>query len=172
MVIFTFLLFTSLLLFNSVFYSLQIVDQPDFFFGLDVAYEDIEEIKVLVNEVRSYTNLFVVGCTGITHNNTKLDDLCQYLIDNGLYFIVYIENPPRAQWLVDAKERWGNHLLGFYAFDEVGGKQLDLNQYGRVREAEDVTDAANQFITSLNQRLNYINIGYIESTNFPLFTSD
>jgi len=148
------------------------VEQTEFFFGLDVAYENIEDIKVLVNEVRTYTNLFIIGCTGITHNTTKLDDLCQYLYDGGLYFIVYTERPPRAQWLIDAKERWGNRLLGFYAFDEAGGYQLDLNQYRPVHSADNITYAANQFVMSLNRSLNYINVGYTESTNFPFFTSD
>ena len=171
-IIFISLLVMSLLFIYSLSYSFQRVEQPDLFFGLDVAYEDIEEIKVLVNEVRSYTNLFIIGCTGITDNTTKLDELCQYLNDNGLYFIIYPERPPRAQWLIDAKERWGNRLLGFYVFDEAGGYQLDLNQYRPVYEADNITDAANQFIMSLNRSLSYINVGYTESTNFPLFTSD
>ena len=171
-IIFASILVTSLVLIYSVSYAIQKVEQPEFFFGLDVAYEDIEEIKVLVNEVRSYTNLFIIGCTGITRNTTKLDDLCQYLYDGGLYFIVYTERPPRAQWLIDAKERWGNRLLGFYAFDEAGGYQLDLNQYRPVHSADNITDAANQFVMSLNRSLNYVNVGYTESTNFPLFTSD
>ena len=171
-IIFASILVTSFVLIYSVSYALQKVEQPEFFFGLDVAYEDIEEIKVLVNEVRSYTNLFIIGCTGITHNTTKLDDLCQYLYDGGLYFIVYTESPPRAQWLIDAKERWGNRLLGFYAFDEAGGFQLDLNQYRPVHSADNISEAANQFVMSLNRSLNYVNVGYTESTNFPLFTSD
>jgi hypothetical protein len=171
-VIFTSILVTSLVLIYSVSYALQKVEQTEFFFGLDVAYENIEDIKVLVNEVRTYTNLFIIGCTGITHNTTKLDDLCQYLYDGGLYFIVYTERPLRAQWLIDAKERWGNRLLGFYAFDEAGGYQLDLNQYRPVHSADNITDAANQFVMSLNRSLNYINVGYTESTNFPFFTSD
>ena len=166
------LLITSLILSYSAIYSFQRVERPDLFFGLDVAYEDMDEIKELVDEVSSYTNLFIVGCTGITHDMVKLDEMCQYLYDRGFYFIVYMERPPRAQWLVDSKLRWGNRLLGFYAFDEAGGYQLDLHQYRPVREADNITDAANQFIGSLNRSLNYINIGFTESTNFPLVTSD
>lgn len=171
-IIFASILIISLIFVYSIPYAFQRVEQPEFFFGLDVAYENIEDIKVLVNEVRSYTNLFIIGCTGISHNTTKLDELCQYLDDNGLYFIVYTERPPRAQWLIDAKERRGNRLLGFYAFDEAGGYQLDLNQYRPVHSADNITHASNQFVSSLNRSLNYINIGYTESTTFPLFTSD
>ena len=166
-----FFLIISLLFHYSVLYSSE-VEQPDVFFGLDVAHEDMDEIKELINEVSSYTNLFIIGCTGISHNTTKLDDLCQYINDKGLHFIVYTERPPRAQWLMDSKERWGSRLLGFYAFDEAGGYQLDLNQYRPVHEADNITDAANQFVTSLNRSLNFVTIGYTELTNFPLFTSD
>jgi hypothetical protein len=164
-----FLLFTFIVLSFFVIYSFQ---SADLFFGLDVAYEDMEEIKELVDEVSSYTNLFIVGCTGITHDTVKLDEMCQYLYDRGFYFIIYLERPPRAQWLIDSKLKWGNRLLGFYAFDEAGGYQLDLHQIRPVREADNTTDAMNQFIGSLNRSLNYINIGFTESTNFPLFTSD
>ena len=167
-----FLLVTFLVLSYFVIYSFQRLEQPDLFFGLDVAYEDMNEIKELVDEVSSYTNLFVVGCTGITHDTVKLDEMCQYLYDRGFYFVIYLERPPRAQWLIDSELKWGNRLLGFYAFDEVGGFQLDLHQYRPVHEADNITDAAYQFVGSLNRSLNYINIGFTESTNFPLFTSD
>jgi hypothetical protein len=145
---------------------------PDFFVGIDVAYDDIVEIKNLIDEVSPYTNLFVIGTKGITHNTTKLDEVCQYVYDKGLYFIVYIERPPRAIWLEDAKDRWGNRLLGFYAFDEAGGFQLDLNQYRSVREADNYDDAANQFQNSVNISLNFMTIGYTRSVNYPFFTSD
>lgn len=63
--------------------------KPDFFVGVDTAYDDVEDIKKLVDEVKSYTNLFGIGITGITHNRTKLDEVCQYVYDRDLYFIVY-----------------------------------------------------------------------------------
>ena len=62
--------------------------------------------------------------------------------------------------------------MGFYAFDEAGGYQLDLHDHMPVLGADNITDAANQFVTQLNRSLNYINVGYTESTSFPLFTSD
>jgi len=102
-----FLLFTFIVLSYFVIYSFQSAEQPDLFFGLDVAYEDMEEIKELVDEVSSYTILFIVGCTGITHDTVKLDEMCQYLYDRGFYFIIYLERPPRAQWLIDSKLKWG-----------------------------------------------------------------
>jgi hypothetical protein len=102
---------------------------PDIFTGIDVAYENLTETKKLIDEVCSCTNLFIVGCTGITYNPTRLDETCQYIYDKGLSFIIYSERPPQTEWLESAKTRWGNRFLGFYVFDEAGGHQLDLQRY-------------------------------------------
>ena len=66
----------------------------DVFVGVDAAYGDVEGVKRLVDEVKSYTNLFVIGSTGITFNRTKLDEVCRYVYDSGLYFLVYMHPPP------------------------------------------------------------------------------
>ena len=145
----------------------------DFFLGVDVAYENLTEIRNLIDEVSSYTNLFVVGCTGITYNSTKLNETCQYIYDKGLYFIVYRDIAPRTEWLKQAKERWGDRFLGFYVFDEVGGRQLDLHgDWVTVLDADNYTDAGSQFIDGINWALNAITRHYTDSTTFPLFTSD
>ncbi|MFX0200127.1 MAG: hypothetical protein ACFFCW_28740, partial [Candidatus Hodarchaeota archaeon] len=78
------------------------LDPPDVFVGVDVAYDDVEGIKRLVDEISSYTNLFGIGSTGITYNVTKVDEICQYVYDKGLSFIIYTEKPLRTQWLEDA----------------------------------------------------------------------
>jgi len=135
-----------------------------------VAYENLTEIKTLINEISSYTNLFVIGCTGITHKVTRLDEVCQYVYDKGLSFIVYIEGPFQRQWFEGAKNRWSERFLGFYFWDENGGKQLDLTKYKAVTEADNYTDASNQFVNRLKFSLNYMN--YTEPAFPPLFTSD
>jgi hypothetical protein len=143
---------------------------PDVFFGVDVAYENLTEIKTLINEISPYTNLFGIGCTGITHNITRLDEICQYVYDKGLSFIVYTERRLQCQWLEDAKNRWGERFLGFYFWDENGGKQLDLFEYKAVVEAENYTDASNQFVNILKRSLNFMN--YTDPAVPCLFTSD
>jgi hypothetical protein len=67
--------------------------EADFFFGIDAAYGDIEAIKGLIDEVSAYTNLFIVGCTAISHNQTMLDEICQYLYDSNMSFIIYQDSP-------------------------------------------------------------------------------
>jgi hypothetical protein len=167
------LLIVSLLVYHHLLAKKPSENNPlDVFVGVDVAYNDLAETKRLVDEICSYTNLFVIGTTGITDNATKLNETCQYIYDKGLSFIVYTESPPRSQWLEDSKNRWGDLFLGFYAFDEAGGYQLDLGEYRAVREADNYTDAANQFFIVANTTLNYVTRAYTSSVNFPLFTSD
>lgn len=144
----------------------------DIFVGIDAAYASIEEIKALVDEVSAYTNFFVIGSTGITYDETKLNETCQYVYDRGLSFVIFTEEPPRTQWLDYAKSRWGDRFLGLYVYDEVGGRQLDLYKYRPVYEADDCADASNQFVTMLNRTLEYVARNYTGYSNFQLFTSD
>ena len=37
---------------------------PEVYVGIDVAYGDLDEIKELADKTSTYTNLFVLGCTG------------------------------------------------------------------------------------------------------------
>ena len=66
----------SFLLFMSV-KPIQDSAIPDFFVGVDAVSDNVEDIKNLVNEVKSYTNLFVIGSIGITFNVMKLEDVCR-----------------------------------------------------------------------------------------------
>jgi hypothetical protein len=148
-------------------------EQLDLFFGIDAAYEDMNEVKRLVDEVSSYTNVFVLGCTGITHNLTRLDEMCQYIYDKGMYVIIYREHTaPTTEWLEEAKAKWSDKFLGFYAYDEVGGWQLDFYDLRPVFEADNYTDAANQFEGNMNRILDWYTRSYTNSTKYPLFTSD
>ena len=143
---------------------------PDVFFGVDVAYENMTEIKELIDEISSYTNLFGIGCTGITYNVTKLDELCQYIYDKGLSFFIYTERFLRLQWLEDAKSRWGERFLGFYFWDENSGRQLDIHEYRAFEEADNYTDASNKFVNIITNSLNFM--GYNNPEVPALFTSD
>ena len=144
----------------------------DLFVGIDAAYEDMDEVKQLVDDVSSYTNVFVLGCKGITHNFTRLDEMCQYIYDKDMYFIIYKENFTNTDWLEEAQAKWGDKFLGFYAYDELGGWQVDLYDLRGVEEADNYTDAANQFESNINRILDWYTQSYTNSTKYPLFTSD
>ena len=150
----------------------------DLFVGIDVAYDDLDAIKRLVDETSSYTNTFVIGSTGITYNETKLDEACQYLYDKGLYFMIYFHFNEeildvQREWVAHAKTSWGERFLGLYAFDEPGGNQIDYRQLRVVNEtAANYTDAANKYVNKLTEILRHVKDCCIESGNLTLFTSD
>ena len=155
-------------------------EMPELLVGVDVAYDDMEEIKALVDEISPYTNTLVVGSAGITFNVTKLDEVCTYVYDKGMYFMTYMHPQDdyeqlnlQRQWVEDARTKWGERFLGLYAYDEMGGRQLDNATYRPLTETpENYTDAAVKYITAVNNNLVHIRESPINSGNLPLFTSD
>ena len=62
----------------------------EFFVGVEFAYsDDVNDLKALVNKVKDYTNLFVIGSLGISFNQTALDEACDYIVSSGLHLIVF-----------------------------------------------------------------------------------
>jgi hypothetical protein len=156
-----------------------IEESPDIFVGVDVAYDNMEDIKRLVDEISSYTNTLVIGSSGITYNVTRLDEICKYVYDRGMYFMIYLhplEDPKRLdeqrQWVEDARTRWEQRFLGLYAYDEVGGNQIDQTEYRLIEKADNYTDAADKYVNNLKQVLRHTREDPISSGNLTLFTSD
>jgi len=152
-------------------------DSLDLFVGIDVAYDKLDEIYELINEISSYTNLFVIGSTGISYNETKLGQVCHYLYEHNMYFMIFGVRPSRLLLLKSIEEKYPDNFLGVYFDDEQGGRQLDLHGHRWVFEAENYTDAATQFIDS---SYNWLNRRYVQNetganvapSDFTLFTSD
>lgn len=151
--------------------------------GIDVAYDNVAEIKLLVDEVRPYTNTIVIGSTGITFDVAKLDDVCQYVYDRGFYFMIYAQPigdldklAIQRQWVLDAKPRWGEHFLGLYSFDEPGGRQLDNASYKIVKDedwfADNFTEAADKYVNEALIKLHHLIEDQMGGLDLPLFTSD
>jgi len=72
------MVFFIILLIPSVFIGYTFLDRdssqeviPEFFVGIDVAYDNLDEIKELIDKVSPYTNLFVIGTTGISYNENS-----------------------------------------------------------------------------------------------------
>ena len=153
-------------------------ESSEVFVGIDVAFDDVEEIKALVDETCSYINTIIVGSTGITYNVTKLNDVCDYIYDKGMNFMIYMhpdENglEEQRQWVETAETRWGQRFLGLYAYDEPGGRQLDNATYMVLNEKPDnYTDAAEKYAIHLEANLAYIREQDIQAGNTSLFTSD
>jgi hypothetical protein len=178
-VFFISLLVVALFLQHFLITKNQSKDEPlEIFVGIDVAYENLTETKQCVDKISNYTNIIILGCTGTTYNFTKLNEICQYVYDRGFSFIIYSEMPPEGEWFlcshIDCITQYGDKFLGVYAFDEGGGRQLDLVKPRpfSVDEAENRTDAREKFVTNATERLNWFTGGYNSSIYFPLFTSD
>jgi hypothetical protein len=68
---------------------------PDFFVGVEYAFDNksVEDVKALVDRTKGFTNLFVIGSFGITSDVIKLNEVCDYIYDSGLYFFVFFISP-------------------------------------------------------------------------------
>ena len=189
LVIFIIVILISTFIVNST--SLNIAQSAktatSLYFGVDVAFESLDETLRIVDEVSSYTNLFVIGCYGPviqsnnTHpmyNETRLNYISDYVYEKGLSLIVYSDDPgfPSIEWLNNARANFGDKFLGIYYYDEPGGKQLDQANYPAFYYAKNFTDAANRYVNTINWWLRSgpysigRNLG--DQTKIQLFTSD
>src|SRR3972149_7426647 len=57
----------------------------EFFVGVEFAYGNASDLKDLVDKVKNYTNLFVIGSLEISFSQTALNEACDYIVDAGLH---------------------------------------------------------------------------------------
>jgi hypothetical protein len=136
---------------------------PEFYVGVEMAYSNptFEDVRELVDKVKDYTNLVVIGSPEISINQTALDKTCDYLNDSGLNFIIlftrlenYTTYDPFA-WMNDAKEKYGDKFLGVYRFDEPGGHQLDRGREMLITNATSYSEASTRFTEILGIIINF-----------------
>jgi hypothetical protein len=170
---------------NVVFVYAQAQAEPEVFVGVDVAFDNLTATKQLADTLRPYTNLFIIGCDyGINPRNTsRLNDLfslCQYLYDKGYYFMIFGNVFPTTE-VVEHVRQYGNRFLGFYAYDELGGRQLDqADRSVYFTSADNLTDAATKYENQVNNWLYNMSSFFIPEftrnfdspKEFKLFTSD
>ena len=147
----------------------------DVFVGVEVGYDNVDDIVSFVDEVGEYVNLVVIGSLSVTTNATKLTAVCDYLYNRGLYFIPFMflmEFIDKADFFQVAKERWGERFLGVYVSDEPGGRQFDMPEHRAVDEAENHSDAASKYIRTLNGRLQQFFANFGQPANVTTFTAD
>lgn len=157
----------------------------DVFVGVEMAYDGVEDAKKLIDRVKGYTNLFVIGTPDITHNVTKLDQVSQYAIDAGLNLVLYMYPDEEAdyiqsQWLEDARAKWGDRFLGVYAYDEWGGHQVDVmegdidywKKLVKEGEASNYTEAANTYVSSISDLVIPFYESHMKPGDLKLFTAD
>ncbi len=172
------LLAVSFLLTSELFAPPAVSLNPvDIYVGVDAAFGSVEETKQLIDQVKGYTNLFVVGSTATTWNLTRLNDVCQYLNDSDLNFMIFAHPAAEdyllpADWLSNAQEKWSSSFLGLYTYDEPGGHQVDHDYiFMCAQKASSIADAATTYVANLTYYLSLVKDGW-NTGNFPLFTSD
>ena len=99
-------------------------------FGVTYGGDNLEDAKALIDKVKDYTNLFVIGSVP----GNEINDIGDYAVDAGLDIILYFGSNERYRSTNEANiegaiKRWGNHLIGVYYGDEPGGKTLDGTSY-------------------------------------------
>jgi hypothetical protein len=160
----------------------NIVSDEEFFFGVSFGGDTINQAKNLIDKVKGYTNFFLINNWDISINETLLNEISEYAIEEGMSIIVYYDFIPfqtyqwLETWLVTAKERFGNKFLGVYLYDEPGGKQIDTGQWRSgptaaklFENVSDYNDAANRFTTAIPEGLSW---QFAVNKSIPLFTSD
>lgn len=132
----------------------------EFFVGVELAYGNVHDCEDLVDKVKDYTNLFVVGSLEISMNQSMLDATCDYVHEAGLSFIVLFTDPTMYSyntyvWIIKARQKYGEEFLGAYRYDEPGGRQLDSNEDRFVVEAKNYTDASETYVELLYAHIEY-----------------
>ena len=169
-----------LLLFSLLFYSLSIGGEnefDEFYFGVDVAYADLDKIEALVDKVSDYTNFFVIGSTGITYNQNNLNHTISYLLESNLDYAVFAASAGRLFSINETVSENGDGFVGVYYDDEIAGNQLDQTSHRIFSSADNYSDASNQFLEYVINRLNatfYQDslFSYSVPLDFRLFTSE
>ncbi len=177
-------IFLAFILIFSVFIALNSIAKApmkpsavDVFVGIDAAFGNVQDVKTIIDEVKSYTNFFVVGSNNVTNNEANINEVCKYLSDSGLYFATYAHPEPsispwQGNWTRNAIQKWSTHYVGLYAYDEPGGHQIDHDDFFmQALNADNYTDASNMFVKNMSKYLNDIRVGW-QTDDFPLITSD
>ncbi len=156
------LIFVSALTVSSIFTK----NDQSILFGVEFAYayDDaigmpslLNDLKAMVDEVKDYTNLFVIGTPEISKNQTALEEACNYIYNAGLKFIIlftdstqydFDNGPAPFNWIADARQKYGDQFIGIYRFDEPGGNQLDNGRSKMTFNAENYAAATANYTTA------------------------
>ena len=100
----------------------------DVYVGVTFSSNTTAQAKLLIDKVKTFTNLIVVDSGPVSKNETSLNEICDYAVQKELHVIAYfgkLEFPWQTTWIDSAKQRWGSYFLGIYFFDEPAGSILD-----------------------------------------------
>jgi hypothetical protein len=146
----------------TAYWWLNSVDSDsEFFVGVEFAYSgNVNDLKALVDKVKNYTNVFVIGALEISFNQAALNESCDYVVKSGLNLIVFFTDSDMYnynifQWMTEAKQKYGNKFLAVYRYDEPGGNQLDQGPSVLVKNATNYHTAAASYTNALKLLIDY-----------------
>jgi hypothetical protein len=156
------------------------VSKEEFFFGVSFGGNTTSQAKLLIDKVKSYTNLFIINSWEVSTNETALNEICEYAVDANLNFMVFFDfishiiYPWHLTWLDTAKERWDKQFLGVYLYDEPGGRQIDSGHWkgddnGFVEIVSNYSEVADVFVSDICSSRSMQDV---KSRNITTFTSD
>lgn len=114
------------------------------FIGVAFGGYTVQQGKILIDRVSSYTNLFIMdsGRNPISRNQSSVEEICDYAVSKGLNIIINLgvkdytnssdwgwfwSQPSLNETELRWTQRWGDKFLGIYYNDELGGIQVDAN---------------------------------------------
>lgn len=171
---------TALALFFTLAFNGTPVSIPrQFYVGVEYAYgndtqtaqEQLSRLQALVDKVKDYTNLIVIGSLGLTFNQTALSQACDYIYNANLSIIVlftgleFYEVPHLSpalaynttMWMLEAQQKYGEKFLGIWRYDEPGGRTLDQGIDPIVYKA------------NVSKEASYADVGNIYFANLHIF---
>jgi hypothetical protein len=181
----TVLLITILAL-SIVYHSLsnEAIAQTNCFVGVAFCGNTVDEAKLLIDKIKGYCNLFILQSGPISNDENATTQICDYAVNSGgLSIIVYFGDLDprilaikglewRATWASSAKERYGEHFLGIYYYDERGGIYLDTDKNAtnwRLSPNSTYSSVAASFANGFLREQGTVNL---KAENIPIFTSD
>ena len=122
-----------------VVFSVNLNEQnsrPEFFVGVEYAIKggSVEDCKALVDRVKNFTNFFVVDTFEMTRDINNLTEVCDYVYDSGLYFMVFFISQPVLTNRKSSKLPTNSVsiiCLASSSDDTVYGSPLDIEQFSK-----------------------------------------
>jgi len=102
-------------------------NQP-FYVGVTYCGSSVQEAKDLIDKVKDYTNFFVLLSGSLQYDRVAMEEIGDYVVASDLTYAVGGSTTSGVwlnNWLIGAKERWGEQFIGIYYSDEPGGDMLD-----------------------------------------------
>ena len=113
-IIIVIVLLSSLFVIN---YHLSLkVEPPHAYVGIAYCGDSVTQGKLLIDKVKGYTNLFVLQSGLLQRDLDCVNELGDYVIDAGMYFLPYFGNfiqESFSVWLESAKTKWEIAFLEF-----------------------------------------------------------